>query len=69
MNPCPQGYLPRIIHEASPARVDQDDLTGVLGLRTLQRGVQPRLGFEALRALVISACCARSRRTFMNNAG
>ena len=62
-------YLTRIIHEASTARVDQADLTGVLGLRTLRRGVQPRLGSEALRAPVISVCWTRSLQTFMNNAG
>jgi hypothetical protein len=61
--------LTRIIHEASTARVDQADLTGVLGLRTLRRGVEPRLGSKALREPVISACCTRSLRTFMNNAG
>ena len=60
--------LAGIIHEASTARLDQADLTDVLGLRTLRPGVQPRLGSEALRAPVISVCCTRSLRTFMNNA-
>ena len=46
------GSLTRIIHEASTARVDQADLTGVLGLRPLRRGVKPRLGSEALGAIV-----------------
>mgnify|MGYP001589029353 CR=1 FL=1 len=61
--------LTRIIHEASTARVDQADLTGVLGFRPLRRGVQPRLGSETLREPVISACCTRSLRTLRNNAG
>ena len=68
INGSKRETLTRIIHEASTARVDQADLTGVLGLRTLLRGVQPHLGSEALLVPVISVCCTRSLRSFMNNA-
>jgi hypothetical protein len=52
--------LTRIIHEASAARVDQADLTDVLGLRPLRSGVYPRLGSKSMRLRLISACRARS---------